>query len=252
MKEYMLKVLEREYRNAPTSQPTAFWKMREWLREEETQIIKTEKACSLVRAHMLLLRYPISEGYDPRVDKGLHLLVFKDPQDIVSDYREERYFKLSHNHKHIDKSTLEEPYCFKTVRPEEYDAVVSFINNSYTEIKVNINDVVSWSKRKVYDETLWVWIIHKRTNEKLALGIAELDPVLDEGALEWIQVKQSYQGRGLGKSIVNELLDRISKRADFTTVSGDVDNETSPEKMYRRCGFEGDIIWHVYKKNKCT
>ena len=36
--------------------------------------------------------------------------------------------------------------------------------------------------------------------------------------------------------------------ADFTTVSGEVDNKTNPEKLYRRCGFEGDDIWYVLRK----
>ncbi len=33
----------------------------------------------------------------------------------------------------------------------------------------------------------------------------------------------------------------------FATVSGKVTNKTKPEKLYRRCGFTGDDIWHILK-----
>lgn len=54
-----------------------------------------------------------------------------------------------------------------------------------------------------------------------------------------------YRGRGVGQSIVNELLRRMQGRADFATVSGKVNNLTRPERLYRRCGFTGDDMWHI-------
>jgi hypothetical protein len=35
------------------------------------------------------------------------------------------------------------------------------------------------------------------------------------------------------------------EKADFVTVSGRVDNRTNPERLYRRCGFEGNDVWCV-------
>lgn len=51
-----------------------------------------------------------------------------------------------------------------------------------------------------------------------------------------------------GKTIVLELLSRLKYIADFTTVSGEVDNKTNPERLYRRCGFQGDVIWYVLRR----
>ncbi|MGL5087309.1 MAG: GNAT family N-acetyltransferase [Clostridium sp.] len=63
--------------------------------------------------------------------------------------------------------------------------------------------------------------------------------------LEWIQILPEYRGLRLGKAIVMRLLLNMCKQVDFVTVSGKVDNKTNPEKLYRKCGFEGKDIWHV-------
>lgn len=56
------------------------------------------------------------------------------------------------------------------------------------------------------------------------------------------------KGKGLGKAVVNELLSRLKEKADFVTVSGECDNPTNPETLYRRCGFEGEDIWFVIQE----
>ena len=60
-----------------------------------------------------------------------------------------------------------------------------------------------------------------------------------------MQVLPQKRGRGLGKAIVNELLIRLKSKAKFVTVSGQIDNKTNPEALYRKCGFKGDDIWCV-------
>ncbi|MFA5524645.1 MAG: hypothetical protein WDA24_09850 [Tissierellales bacterium] len=37
--------------------------------------------------------------------------------------------------------------------------------------------------------------------------------------------------------------------AEFTTVSGEVDNDTNPERLYRSCGFYGDDVWWLLRKS---
>ena len=79
----------------------------------------------------------------------------------------------------------------------------------------------------------------------VALGIADFDAEIKEGSLEWIQVLPGKRRMGLGKMIVNELLSRLKGKADFATVSGQIDNATNPEMLYRKCGFTGNDIWYV-------
>ena len=88
------------------------------------------------------------------------------------------------------------------------------------------------------------------TKNPVALGIAEIDAQIREGSLEWIQVLPAYRGMGIGKSLVQELLFRLEKRANFTTVAGEVGNSTHPEALYRACGFEGNDIWWVFRASQ--
>ena len=113
----------------------------------------------------------------------------------------------------------------------------------YPSISPDASEVRAWTAHPVFDPGLWIWIIDVAADRPAALGIAEFDPAVSEGSLEWIQVLPRYRGRGLGSALVSELLARLAGRADFTTVSGRIENETHPERLYRRCGFTGDDIW---------
>ena len=61
-------------------------------------------------------------------------------------------------------------------------------------------------------------------------------------------MSEKYRGKGIGKFIVNELLQRMKDKASFVTVSGQVNNSTNPQALYRKCGFEGNDIWHIMHK----
>jgi GNAT superfamily N-acetyltransferase len=62
------------------------------------------------------------------------------------------------------------------------------------------------------------------------------------------QVLPTHRGRGLATALVLELLTRVQKRSAFTTVSGRVNNDTSPERLYRLCGFTGEDVWRVLRR----
>lgn len=158
------------------------------------------------------------------------------------------YFRLKHNLKSIEEVCLDDPFKYQKVNINslnDLNEVVSIINKCYTDIKVNLEQVISWTKLEVFNENLWIFIIDTNTQQPIGLGIAELDKEVREGMLEWIQILPEYRGLRLGKALVTQLLLNISNQVDFVTVSGKVDNKTNPEKLYRRCGFEGKDIWHV-------
>jgi len=123
---------------------------------------------------------------------------------------------------------------------------LDFLKKCYENVTFGTEEILSWCHHEVFDPELWVWVIEKETGAKCALGIAELDQIIMEGSLEWIQVLPSYYGKGFGKAIINELLNRIKgKDAKLATVSGKIDNETKPERVYRKCGFLGKDIWWI-------
>jgi len=165
------------------------------------------------------------------------------------EYNEELFFRLIHNLKIINTINLSDNYTIGTIDINTQLAdVVNIINNCYTHIGVNLDQVKEWTKSIVFDNSLWVYIKEIQTNKIVALGIAEIDKEVKEGALEWIQVLPEYHGKGLGQVIVNEILNRMIGKVNFVTVSGEVDNSTNPEALYRKCGFIGDDIWHIMTK----
>jgi ribosomal protein S18 acetylase RimI-like enzyme len=162
-----------------------------------------------------------------------------------------QYFRLKHNLEKVEAVNLDTMFAYRNVDTNNTDdlrEVVCIINKCYTDIQVNFDQVTQWTKAEVFDKNIWVFIIDVDKQKPVALGIAELDKNVSEGALEWIQVLPEYRNRKLGQALVTKLLLNMIGKADFITVSGQADNKTNPEKLYRRCGFQGNDIWHVILK----
>lgn len=181
----------------------------------------------------------------PENMKIVHDRAFED--ELLLEYNDEKYFRIKHDLKDIKQVSLEEFYV-ETASIEDIPLLQELINRSYEDLSVSCDQLLGYTKSEVYDENLWVIVYEKETDKVIACGIAELDKEIREGVLEWIQVLPQYRGRKVGQLLVNELLMRLQGKADFVTVSGKVNNATNPEKLYRKCGFTGEDIWHVLTK----
>ncbi|MCL2855487.1 MAG: GNAT family N-acetyltransferase [Defluviitaleaceae bacterium] len=158
------------------------------------------------------------------------------------------YFRLIHHLTGGFETTLPHGFAYKSVDlPQEAGLVADIINKCYEGYSLSGEAVLKWTKYPVFDQSLWVLIWDEAADAPAALGIADFDNNVAEGSLEWIQVLPGYRGQGLGRMVVNELLSRLKGQVDFVTVSGQVDNTTNPQGLYRRCGFVGDDIWYVGK-----
>ena len=190
--------------------------------------------------------------------------IYKIPDNILVVHEEEYnctshnfevdtlYFRLKHNLKSLKLTKLEDTFEYRNVdltSANDLKEVVYIINKSYIDIQVNLDQVIGWTKTKVFDSNLWIFIVDTKTNRPVALGIADVDKEVNEGMLEWIQVLPEYRGLNLGQAVVNRLLVILSDSVKFVTVSGKVSNKTKPENLYRKCGFEGNDIWHIIKKD---
>jgi len=159
-----------------------------------------------------------------------------------------QYFRLIHHLDGLQGAALPDGYTFRDVcLPSEAGLVADVINRCYAGYSQTGENVLIWSKYPVFDNSLWIFIWCKASNSPVALGIADFDSEIKEGSLEWIQVLPERQGEGFGRAVVLELLSRLKDRADFVTVSGEVDNVTNPERLYRKCGFIGDAVWTVHR-----
>lgn len=163
------------------------------------------------------------------------------------DYLDEPYFRLNHNLKKISTAVLGEGYLLCDASLADFAAHINFY---YNAIDVNEAQLQKYILRPVYDAALWLAVRDRQTGEIVATGIGELDRDVGEGVLEWIQVSGDYRGRGLGSFVVLELLRRMQGRACFATVSGQCNNPSNPEVLYRKCGFTGNDIWHILRRKK--
>ena len=160
-------------------------------------------------------------------------------------YSDEPYFRLLHPLKKPCAPVLPQGYSCGAATLREF---AEHINRCYGGACVSEEKLRDYTARPVYDERLWLAVRNGRTGELAATGIAELDREIGEGILEWIQVSEDCRGRGLGRYLVSELLWRMRGRALFATVSGQCNNPSQPERLYRGCGFTGDDVWHVLRK----
>lgn len=169
--------------------------------------------------------------------------------DILSEYTDEKYFRLYHNLKDIPEFATDD-FEIITATQKDIKSIVQIINNSYTDISVNKELIKGYMQTPVYNENLWIMVREKATGKHVGCGLADYDKEVKELILEWIQVLSEYRGKKIGQLIVTELLFRMKDFADFATVSGKVDNSTKPEALYRKFGFVGSDVWHILYKNK--
>lgn len=126
--------------------------------------------------------------------------------------------------------------------------LILLINHSYSNERITVSkdDVKRWINHPTYDQSLWVKLVVDGC--MIASGIAEYDDNTKEGIIEWVQVLPEYQRQGYGRMIVEGLLYRLSKKADFVTVSGRLDNDSNPKRLYESCSFQGSDLWYICYK----
>lgn len=180
------------------------------------------------------------------VPEGMKILHNDDYiQSDNRDYTDELYFRLRHNLKGLSEPGL--PQGYTLCKPSLQD-FAAHINRCYDRIGISEAELQDYTIRPVYDSSLWLAVQDQKTGDIVATGIAELDPEIGEGVLEWIQVSPGHRSCGLGKYIVSELLWRMQNTAAFATVSGQCNNSDNPQRLYRSCGFTGSDLWHILRK----
>lgn len=205
--------------------------------QKEVYLANPCKASSLPFWKMNLITIP----------ENMKIVLEEELQGIdTREYSDERYFKLVHSMNAIERPMLDSRYELVFCEVSEY---AKHIAACYDDVGISSEELASYQKHMVYDKDLWIAVRECRQSTIVASGIAEYDADIKEGILEWIQVSPGHRGKGLGKYIVKELLWRMKDKVDFVIVSGKVDNKTKPELLYRNCGFVGDAVWHILRKN---
>lgn len=179
-----------------------------------------------------------------------NMLVLHDSEfytELLKRYMDEPYFRLQHRMHKVKPAVLPEGYSICEASVSDF---VKHINNCYSDISITVAEMQNFLTREQYRPKLWLAVREDCHGKIVATGIAELDCEIGEGILEWIQVSKGYRRRGLGSYLVLELLWRMRKAVSFVTVSGKCKNPDNPEELYRKCGFEGNDVWHVLRERE--
>lgn len=163
----------------------------------------------------------------------------------LADFVDEPYFRLYHNLQAVCPTVLPDGFRLADTTLAEYAA---HIRQCYDGSSMPEAEFQSYCRHRVYSPELWIAVRESKSQTIVASGIAEFDRQIGEGILEWIQVSPSHRGLGLGTYVVTELLTRMARKARFATVSGQVNNPSNPENLYRKCGFQGNDVWHILRK----
>lgn len=196
------------------------------------------------------LSIPYWKAKTIRVPKDMLILHDDHFREFADEnYHDETFFRLYHNMENIRICNVE-GFRIVTASLQDIEEIVHIINRSYTDIQVTGEQIKGYTKTAVYQPALWILVQETMSGKAVGCGIADYDREARELILEWIQVLPAYRGNKIGQLIVNEMLGRMKGIAAFATVSGKVNNPTNPERMYRKCGFSGNDIWHVLRKVK--
>ena len=159
----------------------------------------------------------------------------------------QKYFKLIHNLKSIPCPALP-GFTIKGAERSDLPVMRDIINRSYEDISVDLDYLISLTGLSCYKPDLWL-MAYDEKGCPAGCTIAEIGREINEGYIEWLQVLPPFRRKGLGSALVSELLRRMALGgADFCTVSGKASNPSAPEALYRKCGFEGNGLWLVFKK----
>lgn len=165
-------------------------------------------------------------------------------EKLLDNYLDTRYFRLIHSLSNIPEFSAV-GIRLEVIQSNRNDELADMINRSYThsEIRVSTDYVSNLSATQVYCPELWIGAIFD--GKLIGSIICDFDIEVGEAIIEWLQVLPEYRGRGIASTLICKALKAMSGFADFATVSGECDNPTNPEKVYRHCGFSGEDVWHI-------
>ena len=233
----------------------AFWKVAEQCRESETYSVLDRGHTYLyaIRDKRLVFYWSDDRQHfllTPNEVRALEFLVLHlDFYNLIADkldgYQERESHPLLYNFafslaiEHSDEYYIAE---FDFSREQEFVAAAEMLNHCYETQHHSAAEVAGWSNLPVFDESLWLWVRSRASEEAVGLGISTYQASIRECYLDWIQVLPEYQGRGLGQLLVRETIRKAIDKSEIIRVTGIVDD------FYKKCGFYGTEIWRIISR----
>lgn len=249
-RQSVIQKLKNKYIENPQILSTSFYKFANWILMDNSNLSYSDDNFILHLQNAFYHQLKLEDDFDSTFDyNSLSTIVTTSDWNHPSNWRKSRFFKL---HKAIPTDSESQIYdsCFKSVEVDntEIQSVLEFLNKCYSDMNLSIDMIQNWRKENVFRPELWRWAIDINTGEKIGLGIAQFDSSIGEGILDWIQVLPDRRGKGVGSFVIREIEKSFPQSVSFITVSGDFDNQNNPNRLYSKCGYNGNVIWNVYRK----
>ena len=96
------------------------------------------------------------------------------------------------------------------------------------------------------------FVVDKATKEKtylpIGIFIAKFDPNMFEASIEYLCIKAEYRKKGLGYSLLKEMLLRIGCICQLVTCAYPLENNYGLDRLFEKAGFTNGALWHFLKK----
>lgn len=194
------------------------------------------------------LSIPYWKWKDLPIPPGIEIVHHSRFREEMAEGRaHNRFFRLIHLLRDIPRLGPPPGVALAPVAPERAGELAGMINRCYLYSGVSVaeEEVRGWTASRVYRPELWIGAF--ADGALVGSLIGEFDPEAGEAVIEWLQVLPEHRGRGIAAALTARALETMAAFADFATVSGECDNPTQPEAVYRTCGFSGDDVWHILR-----
>lgn len=226
--------------------PFAFWKMEKLCQDAEAFYLPTFNCYYVIRNKHLLIYYsPDNQCHIPIEQLNsldcisMKVSIFDTIKDNLGGFKVSYAECLHYNHEYNQPQinsdftitefdfTNEEHYCIaaRIINQDEGD----FLQAS------NIKKMMSFP---TFDHKLWFFVQEKASKELIGIAISTFHTEVKETDLDWIYISPQHHGKGAGRLMLKEIINRSINRSNVIRVGGTVE-------FYKKCGFycKEDHVW---------
>jgi len=240
-----LKVYQRLFlANTPGIAPFAYWKMK-WLIENGDTFYLPEYGCYyMVRNKHLLVYYsPDGKLHLPMEELNsldcisLPAALYDSVKEYLNGFTASYDWGLRFDfgyHPKENSLSVYEVVDFDFSDRQHYIMAANIIGGA--DGWFTVENVKKMTIYPSFDPTLWFFIRDKTTQDLAAISISSYDAEVKQTDLDWIYVAPDYQGKGCGRFLIEETIQRCKNKSNSICVGGTVE-------FYKKCGFIDYELW---------
>ena len=107
---------------------------------------------------------------------------------------------------------------------------------------LNAENIKRMTKYSAFDKSLCFFVQENVSKELIAVSISEYNEEIKQTDLDWIYVSSDYHGKGAGRFLIEQTIERCKDKSNDICVGGTVE-------FYRKCGFYDYELWVLAAKD---